>query len=140
MRRRNNKRNFLPFLFLMTMILLFRFKKYDRKCQSFSTLSNRKLSKLQFFYLFNHWISKAWRWSLCISTSKQVLCMPFAGQNQFFDTKTTFCVVLSHKMYKIMQKINKNHVLKGGLPVFRCYSWMLVDTQTLVDSWEKSDF
>ena len=44
--------------------------------------------------------------------------MPFAGQNQFFDTKTTFCVLLSHKMYKIMQKNNKNPGFKGGLPAF----------------------
>ena len=32
-----------------------------------------------------------------------VLCMPFAGRNQFFDAKTTFWVLLSHKMYKTMQ-------------------------------------
>ena len=38
---------------------------------------------------------------LCISTRERVLRMPFAGQNQFFDSKTTFCVLLSHKMYKI---------------------------------------
>ena len=49
---------------------------------------------------------------LCISTSKHVLCMLFPGQNQFFYAKTTFYVLLSHKMYKIMQKNNKNHVLK----------------------------
>ena len=50
---------------------------------------------------------------LCISTSKRVLRMPFDGQNQFFDAKTTFCILLSHNMYKIMQKINKNNVIKG---------------------------
>ena len=34
---------------------------------------------------------------LCISTSEQVLRMPFAGRNKFFDAKTTFCVLLSQK-------------------------------------------
>ena len=58
---------------------------------------------------------------MCILTSERVLRTPFAGQNQFFDAKTTFCVLLSHEMYKIMQK-NKNHVLKGGLPAFRYIS------------------
>ena len=29
---------------------------------------------------------------LCISTSKRVLCMLFAGRNHFFDTKTSFSV------------------------------------------------
>ena len=46
--------------------------------------------------------------------------MPFAGQNQFFDAKTTFYILLGHVMYKITQKITKNHVIKGGLPAFRC--------------------
>ena len=41
---------------------------------------------------------------LHILTSERVLRMPFAGRKQFFDPKTTFCVLLSHKMYKIMQK------------------------------------
>ena len=45
---------------------------------------------------------------LCISTSKWVLRMPFAGQNQFFDAETTFRILLNHKIYKIMQKITKN--------------------------------
>ena len=45
------------------------------------------------------------RMVLCISTSKRVLCMPFTGRNQFFDAKTTFWVLLSLKMYKIMQKM-----------------------------------
>ena len=31
---------------------------------------------------------------LCISTSEWVLRMPFAGQNQFFDAKTTFSVTI----------------------------------------------
>ena len=35
-----------------------------------------------------------------------VLCMPFADRNQFFDAKITFCILLSHKMYKITQKKN----------------------------------
>ena len=48
--------------------------------------------------------------------------MSFTGRNQIFDAKTTFKVLLGHKMYKIMQKITKNHVIKGGLPAFRCYS------------------
>ena len=39
--------------------------------------------------------------------------MPFAGRNQFFDAKTTFWVLLSHKMYKINQKITKIMFLKG---------------------------
>ena len=50
---------------------------------------------------------------LCILTSKQVLHTPFAGQNHFFDAKTTFCVLLSHTMYKIVQKITKNPGFKG---------------------------
>ena len=36
--------------------------------------------------------------------SERVLHTLFAGQNQFFNAKTTFSIVLSHKMYKIMQK------------------------------------
>ena len=58
---------------------------------------------------------------LCILTSKRVLCKPLANQNQFFDTKITFCILLSHK--KIMQKITKYHVLKGGLPVLIWYNF-----------------
>ena len=38
---------------------------------------------------------------LCILTSKRVIRGPFAGRNQFFDAKTTFWVLLGHKMYKI---------------------------------------
>ena len=45
-----------------------------------------------------------------------MLHTPLAGQNQFFDAKTTFCVLLSHKMYKITQK-KKNHFLKGSTNV-----------------------
>ena len=67
-------------------------------------------------YVSNHGKAKL----LCISTSKRVLRTPFASQNQFFDAKTTFWIFLSHKMYKITQKNNKNHVLKGGLLAFRC--------------------
>ena len=50
---------------------------------------------------------------LCISTSEWVLRTPFTSLNQFFDAKTTFCVLLSHKMYKITQKITKNLGCKG---------------------------
>ena len=39
--------------------------------------------------------------------------MPFDGRNQFFDAKTTFCILLSHKMYEIAQKITKNPGFKG---------------------------
>ena len=48
------------------------------------------------------------QWMLCISTSKRVLRTPFADPNQFFDAKTTLCVLLSPKMYKVTQKITKN--------------------------------
>ena len=34
-------------------------------------------------------------WLLCISTSEQVLRMLFAGQNQIFNAKTTFCILFS---------------------------------------------
>ena len=50
---------------------------------------------------------------LCILTSERVLHMPFGGPKQLFNAKTTFCVLLGHKKYKIMQKITKNHVIKG---------------------------
>ena len=30
--------------------------------------------------------------------------MPFAGRNHFFDTKTTYYVIFSHKMYRVTQK------------------------------------
>ena len=50
---------------------------------------------------------------LCISTGEWVLRMPFAGWNQFFDTKTIFYVLFSHKMYKMKQKITKKHIIKG---------------------------
>ena len=39
--------------------------------------------------------------------SERVLRTPFVGLNQFFDVKTIFCILLNHKMYKIMQKITK---------------------------------
>ena len=68
---------------------------------------------------------------LCFLTSKWVLRMPFAGQNQFFDAKTTFWMLLNHKIYKITQKITKI-ILKGvykhlGVSVKRCLtskSWL----------------
>ena len=44
---------------------------------------------------------------LCILNSERVLRTMFSGRYQFFDAKTTFCVILSHKMCKIMQKITK---------------------------------
>ena len=50
---------------------------------------------------------------LCISTSKRVLRTPFAVQNQFFVAKTTFCVLLSHKIIKITREITKNPGFKG---------------------------
>ena len=50
---------------------------------------------------------------LCISTREQVLHTLLAGRNQFFDTKTTFYVLFSHEMYKIMQKIIKKTYYKG---------------------------
>ena len=36
---------------------------------------------------------------LCISTSAQVLHTPFAGRNQIFDAKTTFCILNSGMKY-----------------------------------------
>ena len=48
---------------------------------------------------------------LCILTSKQVLPMPFTGQNQISNSKTTFCILFSNKMYKITQKINISYTL-----------------------------
>ena len=33
---------------------------------------------------------------LCISTSERVLHMLFAGRNQFFNAKTTFCIIFLH--------------------------------------------
>ena len=38
------------------------------------------------------------------------------------------------------KKTCKNMQHKGGLPAFRCYSLMLIDTQKLVDSFRKCDF
>ena len=49
------------------------------------------------------WLKK--KYMLCILTREWVLCTPFAGWNQFFEAKTASCVLLNHKMYKIMQKI-----------------------------------
>ena len=52
----------------------------------------------------NLWTRPKYRWIwlkiylLCISTSQRVLRTPFAGWNQFFDAKTTFCIILSHKI------------------------------------------
>ena len=43
---------------------------------------------------------------LCISTSKRVLRMPFPGQNQFFNAKTTFCVILYKKVYFVRKSIS----------------------------------
>ena len=36
-----------------------------------------------------------------------------AGQNQFFDAKTTFYVLFSHKRYEMMPKITKKRIIKG---------------------------
>ena len=65
---------------------------------------------------------------MCISTSEQVLLTTFASQNQFFNAKTTFCVLFSHKMYKI----TKNHVLKGGLHTFFCLFCMILSGFPLI--------
>ena len=49
-----------------------------------------------------------------------------------FNAKTTVCVLLSHKMYKIMVKITKNLGFKGGLPAFRCYYFVRLVTEKVV--------
>ena len=51
---------------------------------------------------------------LCILTSERVLRTPFASQNQIFNAKTTFGILFSHKMYKIMQKITKKSYFERG--------------------------
>ena len=66
-------------------------------------------------------ISGTNRLLLCILTREWVLRMPFTGWNQFVNAKITFGILLSHKMYKIVQKITKNLGFSGGLPAFRCY-------------------
>ena len=48
--------------------------------------------------------------------------------------------VTNGKNYKKAQKNKENAHIKGGLLVFRCYSSMLVDTQTLVNSSGKFAF
>ena len=78
---------------------------------------------------------------LCILTTKQVLCMPFAGQNHVFEAKTTFSIFFSIDKttlpFFFHQKMLKKCIIKGGLPALRCYYWKLVDTLKLVDSWGK---
>ena len=49
-------------------------------------------------------------------------CVVYFDQQTGANAKTTFCILLGHKMYKIKQKITKNPGFKGGLPAFRCYS------------------
>ena len=51
---------------------------------------------------------------LCISTSEQDSARRWLVQINFLTLKTTFCILLSHKMYKLMQKITKKiQVLRG---------------------------
>ena len=45
---------------------------------------------------------------LCFLTSKRVLCMPFAGWNNFLGAKTGFSVSFCHKW----EKITRKHVIK----------------------------
>ena len=66
---------------------------------------------------------------LCVSASQWVLFEPFAGPNHLFQILPSF---LSQKNCK-KRKIHEI----GGLPAFKCYSKILVDTQKLIDSWVK---
>ena len=49
-----------------------------------------------------------WEQMLCILTGQRVLRMPFAGQYQFFDTKTTFLVTKGKKRKESRTKTCKN--------------------------------
>ena len=48
--------------------------------------------------------------------------------------------IFSWQNNEIKRKKRNSKTWKRGLPAFRCYSSMLVDTQTLVDSWKKYNF
>ena len=65
-------------------------------------------------------------WTACVSQHQQ-------RQNYFFGLLTSVSATNGKKKKKhIKWKINE----KGDLPAFRCYSWMLANTQKLVDFWE----
>ena len=72
---------------------------------------------------------------LCILTSEQVFHTVRWSTSFIFAFKHIFSY-LSVTNGKKKEKL----VVKGGLPVFRCYSLTLVDTQKLVDSWENMHF
>ena len=103
-------------------------KLFGRHTLILRNISNFRQSTIPYyvniipFYLFNV-LEKWWTinvvWCvLCILTSKRGLRTPFAGQNLFFDAKTTFYVYFSHKMYKMMQKITKKTYYKVGCTSF----------------------
>ena len=69
---------------------------------------------------------------LCVSTSQWVLFEPFADPNHLFQILPSFPSQKNCKKRKI-------HEI-GGLPAFKCYSKILVDTQKLFDSWVKYVF
>ena len=67
-------------------------------------LKNTNLGKIWIFKYQILWIgclelmdNKAYDWVLCISTSKRVLCIPFACRNPFFNAKQLFAYSLVNK-------------------------------------------
>ena len=48
---------------------------------------------------------------LCISTSEWVLHTLLAGQNQFFNAKTTFCLLFINKITQKIVYLQKNYGL-----------------------------
>ena len=66
---------------------------------------------------------------LCITTSKRVFRTPFAGQNHFFDAKTTCSVNFYFKMLKNNAK-NSNKSVKKRVykPSFVSLSFIYVTT------------
>ena len=56
---------------------------------------------------------------LCISTSERVLHTPFAGQNHFFNAKTTFCLIF------LFFCIKEQH-LNAISPLYYCIFCMIL--------------
>ena len=64
-----------------------------------------------------------------------MLRTPVAIQLSLFKISTSFTTANGKRRKHVEIKEKYTKIEKGGLPASRCYSLMLVDTQTLVISW-----
>ena len=85
--------------FGLSQIQQFGLCSWQRCAELLTTKNLTKFIKWTLLFFFGGKSVLSWqmKW-VGISNSQRVLCKPFAGWNQFFDAKTTFCVLLSNKM------------------------------------------